>query len=128
MVGTGEGYTDHDDGSVTLWRTYEWLTCEADDYPTHEELLLTGRLRAERRKFGGSHRLEVRSHELDSGEVISLAENTVTAPEDEDAGVCMWHLQHRLTATFADARQYAAEVIIDGVAETTLQMYIGSLD
>ena len=29
-------YTDHEDGSVTLWRTYEWLTYEADDYPEAE--------------------------------------------------------------------------------------------
>ena len=79
-------YTDHEDAHVTLWRTYEWLTCEADDYPAHEELLLIGRLRAERREFGGSRRLEVRFHELDSGEVISLVENTVTVTEDEDAG------------------------------------------
>ena len=116
-------YTGHEDAHVTLWRTYEWLTCEADDYPAHEELLLIGRLRAERREFGGSRRLEVRFHELDSGEVISLVENTVTVPEDEDAGVCIWHFEHRLTATFADARQYAADAIIEGVAEMTLPMY-----
>ena len=117
-------YTDHEDGSVTLWRTYEWLTYEADDYPAHEELLLVGRLRGERPEFGSSHQLEVRFYEVDSGEVISLVENTITVPEDEDVSVSLWHFVYRLTATFANAGQYAADVMIDGDTRATLPMYV----
>ena len=121
-------YTDHEDGSVSLWRTYEWLTYEPDDYPAHEELLLIGRLRAERPEFGVRHQLEVRFYDVESAEVISSVENSVTVPDDEHVGVSIWHFVYRLTASFANAGQYAADVIIDGEVRTALPMYVWTYD
>ncbi|MCH8870279.1 MAG: hypothetical protein IIC85_11255 [Chloroflexi bacterium] len=121
-------YTDHEDAHVTLWRTYEWLTYDAADYPAHEELLLVGRLRGERREFGSSHRLEVRFYDVESDEVISSVDNTITVPEDEDFGISLWHFVYRLTATFASPGQYAADVIIDGDIRTNLPMYVSTFE
>ena len=117
-------YTDHEDGSVTLWKTYEWLTYETGDYPVHEEMVLVGRLRGESEEFGSEHRLAVRFYDIDSGEVISSVGNDITVPEDLDVGVSIWHFVYRLTATFTGAGKFAADVIIDGDTTVTLPMYV----
>ncbi len=121
-------YTDHEDGSVTLWRTYEWLTYGAEEYPANEELLLVGRLRGESKEFGTVHGLEVRFKSLDFEEVISSVENEIIVPTDQDLSVSIWHFVYRLSATFANDGQYAADVIIDGKTASTLPMYVWTYD
>ena len=99
-----------------------------DGYPAHEELLLVGRLRGERREFGSSHQLKVSFYDVESGEVISSVDNTVTVPDGENMDVSLWHFVYRLTSTFASPGHYAADVIIDGDVRATLPMYVWTFD